>query len=235
MDSMKDFESELEESYKELDSDYIEQAEDDGNDIWVTLKEQKRSREVISVKIKESVKGGVIAYIDEQRAFIPASQLSDTYVEATDKWVGKRIDVIITEVDKEKKNLVLSAREVIKEKKKAQKQEAVSRIKAGDVLEGTVDAIQPYGAFIKINDDISGLLHISQISETRLSSPREALKEGQTVKVKVQKIENGKISFSMRGIEGEYIPETSEDDIFMNYESKPLTTSLGDLLSGIKL
>ncbi len=237
-ESMKDFEKELEESYKQLDRDYIEQAETEGDDTWVNLREQMKSREIISVKIKEAVKGGVIAYIDEQRAFIPASQISDTFVEDLEEWVGKHIDVIVKEADKEKKKIILSGREVINDKKRAEKEKALLQVKAGDIFEGTVETIQPYGAFVKIGQDLSGLVHISQICERRIKSPKDVVKEGQNVKVKVLKVEDGKISLTMRGMD-ESAPDVADkdeqDEIPVHIETEEVTTSLGALLAGIKL
>ncbi|MCR4922867.1 MAG: S1 RNA-binding domain-containing protein [Lachnospiraceae bacterium] len=233
MESMKDFEKELEESYKQLDSDYIEQNEADDDDTWVMLKENVKSGEVINVKIKEAVKGGVIAYIDELRAFIPASQISDTYTEKLDDWVGKHIDVIVTEVDKEKERIILSGKEVIKNRKKAEREKSFEKVKVGDTYEGSVESLQSYGAFVNIGGELSGLVHISQISDKRIKSPRDVLKVGQSVKVKVIKIEEGKISLTMKGLEPKLTELYSPKEV--SIETKELTTSLGSLLKGIKL
>ncbi len=236
MESMKDFEKELEESYKQLDRDYIEQAEDDGDDIWVSLKERMKTKEIISVKIKEAVKGGVTANIDEQRAFIPASQLSDEYIEKLEDWVGKHVEVIIKEVDKEKKRVILSGRDVIDARKKEEKDKAFAKIKAGDILEGSVESIQSYGAFVNIGEGLSGLLHISQISERRIKSPKDVLKEGQVVKVKVLKTEDGKVSLSMKGLEEEPVQADDETEDISSYTDKEaVTTNLGAMLAGLKL
>ena len=110
-------------------------------------------------------------------------------------------DPIIITVDPEKKKLVLSGREVEKEKKAAQRKERLAQFKAGDVVEGTVDNIKDYGAFVKLADGIDGLLHISQISTQRIKHPGAVLKEGQTVKVKILSIADGKISLSMKALE----------------------------------
>ena len=237
MESMKDYEKELEESYEQLDGDYIEQAETEGDDTWVNLKQQVKNREIINVKIKEAVKGGVIAFVDELRAFIPASLISDTYTEDLNEWVGKHIDVIVTEADKEKKRIILSGRDVIRDRKKAEKEEALRAVKVGDEFEGRVDSIQPYGAFIDLGGGLSGLVHISQMAERRIKSPKEVVSEGDTVKVKVTKIEDGKISLTMRGMGDEAVTEDEEgeNDAPVNIESEALTTSLGSLLAGIKL
>lgn len=91
-----------------------------------------------------------MAYVDDVRAFIPASQLSTEYVEKLEDWQGKNIDVIVITADTEKKRLVLSGREVEKERKEAERKEKLAQFKAGDVVEGTVDSLKNYGAFIKL-------------------------------------------------------------------------------------
>ena len=137
-------------------------------------------------------------------------------------------------VDPEKKRLVLSGREVEKEKKAAQRKERLAQFKAGDVVEGTVDNIKDYGAFVKLADGIDGLLHISQISTQRIKHPGAVLKEGQTVKVKILSIADGKISLSMKALI-EQETEEEEHETFDYKETAAATTGLGDLLKGLKL
>ena len=229
MESMKDFEKELEESYKQFDENAFEETETEDDEIWVGLMEKMQSKEAFSVKVKEAVKGGVVAYVDEKRAFIPASQLSDTYVEKLEDFVGQHVTVIITEVDKEKERIILSAKALLTEKKENQKRQAQSKLKVGELYTGKVESLQPYGAFIDLGDGVSGLLHVSQISERRISSPKEVLKVGQEVKVKLIKSENGKLSLSMLDIEDSNWRENAPQ------ETESLSTSLGSLLKGIKL
>ncbi|MCR4999424.1 MAG: S1 RNA-binding domain-containing protein, partial [Lachnospiraceae bacterium] len=143
MESMKDFEKELEESYKQFDENAFEEAETEDDEIWVGLMEKMQSKEAFSVKVKEAVKGGVVAYVDEKRAFIPASQLSDTYVEKLEDFVGQHVTVIITEVDKEKERIILSAKALLKEKKEDQKRQAQSKLKVGELYTGKVESLQP--------------------------------------------------------------------------------------------
>ena len=190
--------------------------------------------EDLNVKIAEAVKGGVVAFVNEVRAFIPASQLSTEDVEKLEDWQGKHVDAVIITVDPEKKRLVLSGREVEKEKKAAQRKERLAQFKAGDVVEGTVDNIKDYGAFVKLADGIDGLLHISQISTQRIKHPGAVLKEGQTVKVKILSIADGKISLSMKALI-EQETEEEEHETFDYKETAAATTGLGDLLKGLKL
>jgi len=237
MESMEDFAKELEESYKKFDEEYYSNDDSEDDEIWSGLKEKMSAKETISVKIKEAVKGGVVAYVDEQKAFIPASQLSDTYVEKLDDFVGQHLNVRITDLDREKKRIILSARVILNEKKEAAKKEAMGKIRAGQILDGQVESIQPYGAFVKIGDGISGLLHISQICDRRIANPREVLKEGQQVKVKVLKLEEGKISLTMKDMEDRgWTPSSNNtDEDVSSYESnETVSTSLGDLLKNFR-
>ena len=190
--------------------------------------------QTMEVKISEAVKGGVVAFVDEVRAFIPASQLSTEYVEKLEDWQGKYVETVIITADPEKKRLVLSGREVERGKKEAQRQERLAQFKAGDVVEGTVDSLKPYGAFVKLADGVDGLVHISQISTQRIKHPGVVLKEGQTVKVKILSTADGKLSLSMRAL-AEQQTEREEHETFNYKENATVSTGLGELLKGLKL
>ena len=95
---------------------------------------------------------------------------------------------------------MLSGREVEKDRKEAERKEKLAQFKAGDVVEGTVDSLKNYGAFIKLADGVDGLLHVSQISTQRIKHPGVVLKEGQSVKVKILSVADGKISLSMKAL-----------------------------------
>lgn len=201
---------------------------------WDKLIEDFESRKVARVKIVQAVNGGVITYLYGIRAFIPASQLSLTYVEDLEAWVGKEIDALIITVSREDKKLVLSGKEVEIEKADKEKAGKISRLSVGIVTTGTVEKIVPYGAFVDIGDGLSGLLHISQICNKRIKSPSEVIKVGETVTVKIIDVKDGKISLSMKAVE-------DKDEVIDDVEEAPFstgedaTTSLGSLLKNIKL
>ena len=234
VETMEDYAAELEASYKAFDERHFELPETDDaeGEKWAEFAQMMADRTVLNVKIAEAVKGGVVAFVNEVRAFIPASQLSTEYVEKLEDWQGKHVDAVIITVDPEKKKLVLSGREVEKEKKAAQRKERLAQFKTGDVVEGTVDNIKDYGAFVKLADGIDGLSHISQISTQRIKHPGAVLKEGQTVKVKILSIADGKISLSMKALE-EHQEEVEERVEIPKSEN--IGTSLGDLFKNIKL
>ena len=233
-ETMADFANELEASYKEFDqrrNDYQEQEGPDAQK-WANLLEMMQNKTVAKVKVKEVVKSGVVAYIDEIQGFIPASHISTRYVEKLEDYVGKYLEVVPITVEPERKKLVLSARVVMKEKEAAEKAEKMSAVKVGAVLEGTVDSIKDYGAFVDLETGVTGLLHVSQISAQRIKNPGVVLKEGQKVKVKVIGVGDGRISLSMKALEQ---GEETKEEVFHYKESGAATTGLASLLKDIKL
>ncbi len=215
----------------------IELSKKEANDVlaWDKLKELMAQEAVVKVRIKESVKGGVVTYLEGIRAFIPASQITSDYVEDTSAWVGKEIEAKITTVDKEKDKLVLSGKAVAREKETEARNHKISMMVPGSVLEGTVESIMPYGAFISLGNGISGLVHISQICQKRIASPHEVLKEGQKVKVKVLNTNDNKVSLSMKALEEEMVDTEDAGEVEEYISNETAGTSLGSLLAGLKL
>lgn len=236
-ETMADYKKELEQSYQEYEQKGTQKfVESDSPDAerWQELKQMQDDKTVVKVKIKEIVKGGAIAYVDENRAFIPASQIALGYVEKLEDWVGKQLETYIITVDPEKKRLVLSARELLRERRDAERKARMEAFKVGDVVEGVVESLKDYGAFVKLSEGVTGLLHVSQISRQRIKHPSVVLQEGQTVKVKIRDVANGKISLTMRNMEAEEAPREEKSD-FHYKNSAAVTTGLGDLLKGLKL
>ncbi|MCR5684124.1 MAG: S1 RNA-binding domain-containing protein [Lachnospiraceae bacterium] len=206
---------------------------------WDKLEETKREETVEKIKVAEAVKGGVTTYLYGIRAFIPASQLALSYVEDTSTYVGKELDVIVTEVDREKKKLVLSAKSVLREKAAADRRSRIGRLQTGLVTTGTVEKITPFGAFVNIGEDLSGLVHISQVCSKRIKSVNEVLKEGDEVTVKILDVKDGKISLSIKAAyekDESEIYEDAVDDAAEGYsDGDAPTTSLASLLKGFDL
>lgn len=203
---------------------------------WEHLKEAMDQKKVLQVKIAQAVNAGVVAYLYGVRAFIPASQLSMTYVEDLNHWVGKEVEVYVITASAEDKKLILSAKEVEREKEVKDRRSKISRLQTGIVTTGTVEKIAPYGAFVNIGEGLTGLVHISQICGKRIKSPSEVIKEGETVTVKIMDIKDGKISLSMKAVE-------EKEDVIEDVEAAPATfstggeatTGLAALLKNIKL
>lgn len=181
--------------------------------IWDELKRNFENSTVFTVKITEAVPAGVVCYLKGVRAFIPASQLALEYVEDTESYVGMRMDAVILSVEPAQHKLVLSAKVLAKEKAVQEKQQKIGRLTVGDIVEGTVERMESYGVFIDLGENLSGLCHISQITNRFIKSPKEVLKLKQTVKAKILKIEGDRISLSIKALlEDE--PEATEE----NYE-----------------
>ncbi|MDF2542610.1 MAG: hypothetical protein K0S47_2328 [Herbinix sp.] len=202
---------------------------------WDKLIDLMKSKKAVRVKIAQAVNGGVVTYLEGIRAFIPASQLSLTYVEDLEAWVGKEIEVLVIEASADNKKLVLSGKEVEKDKALKDKSSRISRLQIGLVTTGTVEKIAPYGAFVNIGEGLSGLVHISQICGKRIKSPNEVIKEGQEVKVKIIEIKDGKVSLSMKAVEEkEEVVEDIAEAPSTYSTGEEATTGLGSLLAKFK-
>lgn len=202
---------------------------------WDFLTEAKENAQVFNVKITEAVKGGVVTYLKGIRAFIPASGLALTYVENTEEFVGKHISVRIIEVDEDDKKLILSAKSVLREEEAKMTEEKMSKIAIGTVMTGKVERLENYGAFVRLPDGLSGLVHISQMSEKRIKHPKEVLSENDEVKVMVIDIKDGKLSLSMtKALESEAVDDSDSIPVEYSTGDTP-TTSFADLLRGLKL
>ncbi len=235
-ETMKDYENELEVSYQEMEEkqNMFEAMSEEEQAVWEELKQMKDDKTEVEVKIKEIVKGGAVAYLNEVRGFIPASKLSLNYVEDLNEFQGKHIKVRVLEIEVENKRLILSAREILKEAEAAKKQEELGKMEVGMVVNGVVETIQPYGAFVKLENGLSGLIHISQISNRRLKTVQEALNLGDEVTAKITKIQDGKLSLSIKALNDNAEPQEENIDYEIP-KSQQLTTSMGSLLAGIKL
>ncbi|WP_271713973.1 S1 RNA-binding domain-containing protein [Anaeromicropila herbilytica] len=203
---------------------------------WDSLKAVMEAKDHRKVKVAQAVNGGVVTYLNGIRAFIPASQLSLSYVEDLESFVGKTLEVVIITVDESAKKLVLSAKEVEKEKAIDDKNSKISKLQLGLVTTGVVEKIAPYGAFVTIGDGLSGLVHISQICGKRIKSPSEVLKEGEEVTVKIIDIKDGKVSLSIKAVEDKEDVLDDVEEAPMEYSSDgDAATGLASLLANIKL
>jgi len=204
-------------------------------EMWERLNDYLVNRTALTVKVSGIVKGGAIAQVEGMRGFIPASKLSTTFVEDLEEYLGKELEVQVITADKEENKLVLSAKELLLMKESEEKNKRISKCEVGAVVEGEVESIKKYGAFIKLDNGLSGLLHISQISDKRLKSPAAVLSEGDRVTVKIISIDNNKLSLSMKALLDVAEAEKTEDDLPTEYvEESVASTSLGSLLSGFK-
>lgn len=204
---------------------------DDANP-WNLVTRYMNEKTVLQVKVEGVVNGGVIAMVEGLRGFIPASKLSLSYIDNLEDYLLQDIEVQVLDVDQAENRLILSARELLKEKERKAKEALIASIPVGTVLTGTVETIQSYGAFIRLENGLSGLVHVSQISDKRIKSPADVLKPGEEVTVKVIGIKDGKISLSIKAL---IEPKEEVVEKVEIPKSENIGTSLGELFKNIKL
>ena len=209
----------------------LEEHFDDANP-WNVVQSYMENKPILPVKVEGIVNGGAIAMVEGLRGFIPASKLSLSYIEDLETYLLKDIEVRVIEADEAENRLVLSAREILKEKEKKAMEEKIANIQIGTVMTGTVESLQNYGAFVRLEDGLSGLVHVSQISQKRVKSPKDVLNVGDEVKVKIIGIKDGKISLSMKALEE---PEEAPVEKVEIPKSENIGTNLGDLFKNLKL
>ena len=216
---------------EETMADYEEHF-DDANP-WNRVYNYLENKTVLHVKVEGIVNGGVIVMIEGLRGFVPASRLSLSYIEDLETFLLKDIDVQVIDVDQANNRLVLSARELLKAKEKEEREAQLASVQIGSVMKGVVETLQNYGAFVKLENGLSGLVHISQISQKRIKQPSDVLSIGDEIEVKVIGIKDGKISLSKKALE-----EIEEEEVEENVEipeAEEIGTSLGDLFKNIQL
>ncbi len=210
----------------------LEEHFDDANP-WNVVTSYMEKGTILPVKVEGIVNGGAIAMVEGLRGFIPASRLSLSYIEDLETYLLKDIEVKVIDVDQANNRLVLSAREILKEQEEKEKTAKIAAIQVGSIMTGTVESLQNYGAFVRLEDGVSGLVHVSQISQKRIKFPKDVLEKGQEVTVKVIGIKDGKISLSMKALE-----EEKEEEKAVQVEipkAENIGTSLGDLFKNLKL
>ena len=216
---------------EETMADYEEHF-DDANP-WNRVYNYLENKTVLHVKVEGIVNGGVIVMVEGLRGFVPASRLSLSYIEDQETFLLKEIDVQVIDVDQANNRLVLSARELLKAKEKEEREAQLASVQIGSVMKGVVETLQNYGAFVKLENGLSGLVHISQISQKRIKQPSDVLSVGDEIEVKVIGIKDGKISLSKKALE-----EIEEEEVEENVEipeAEEIGTSLGDLFKNIQL
>ena len=173
--------------------------------------------QIVSCMVSGSNKGGLEVKVGSLRGFLPAGQVDLQYVESLDSYIGQQLEVKITEVNPQKRNLVVSRRALLIEARKEMEAEFWEGLEADQEFEGKVKTLKDYGAFVDLGG-ADGFLHIGQISWTHIKHPSEVLSVGQEINVKILKIdaEKRKISLTMKGMmpnpwdsaSNRYTPET---------------------------
>ncbi|MDE5052017.1 30S ribosomal protein S1 [Niallia taxi] len=192
---------------EELDLQVIKVEEDalvlskrkvDAEKAWESLEERFNSGEIFDAEVKDVVKGGLVVDLGV-RGFVPASLVEAHYVEDFSDYKGKTISFKIVELEKDKNRLILSHKAVIEEQKSKQKQNVLESLQEGQTLQGVVQRITDFGAFVDLGG-IDGLVHISQLSHEHITKPSDVVQEGQEVNVKILSVDrnNDRISLSIK-------------------------------------
>jgi small subunit ribosomal protein S1 len=205
--------------------------------LWKEFKNDMEEQTVFSLKIAEVVNKGVVVYLKGIRGFIPASQLSLEYIEDLNQWLGKTIDVVIITANEENQKLVLSGKAVAKEKALLQRSKRINRLTPGTTITGTIERIESYGVFVNIGEGLTGLVHISQITDTFIKSPNEVVKLGDVVNVKILNIEGERISLSIKAASENVVNEETEDILYEYHDKEEDEPSgyMANLQKDIKL
>jgi 4-hydroxy-3-methylbut-2-enyl diphosphate reductase len=163
---------------------------------WRKLESAFENEEIVTGKVIDIIKGGVIADVSGMKVFIPASQISDRYEPDLKKFLDKEISLKIIDFNKRKRNIVGSAKTVIIEEKKKKEEEFWNNIEEGKQYTGTVRNLTSFGAFVDL-DGVDGLIHISELSWNKVGHPSEVLKEGDSVDVYILSFDKEKNKVSL--------------------------------------
>lgn len=170
----------------------------DTENAWEELEKHFADQDAFEVTVADVVKGGLVADVGA-RGFIPASMVERHFVEDFSDYKGRTLRVKVKELDRENNKVILSQKDVLEEEFEANKTKVMGELQEGQVLEGTVQRLTQFGAFVDVGG-VDGLVHVSEIAWAHVEKPSDALSEGEQVRVKVLKVdpEKGKISLSIK-------------------------------------
>jgi 4-hydroxy-3-methylbut-2-enyl diphosphate reductase len=185
---------------------------------WERIIEAYENDEVLEAEVTKEVKGGLVVDVGV-RGFIPASHVAVGYVEDLGDYVNETLKLKVIEVERDKNNVVLSAKKILEEERAEKKEETLENLEEGDNVEGVVTKLVDFGAFIDLGG-IEGLLHISEMSWGRIDHPREVLEEGEEVEVKVLGVneEEERISLGLKQL----LPDPWEEFAKKHYEGETI-------------
>jgi len=162
---------------------------------WEKILTRCEEGTVVSGRVKAKVKGGLIVAMGVD-AFLPASQIDVQPPKNLDQYIGQTYDFKVLKINLDRKNIVVSRRELIEEQRHIKRQKLLSEVQSGDVRRGMVKNITDYGAFIDL-DGLDGLLHITDMSWGRISHPSEMLKVGEEIDVMIIEVDRDKERVSL--------------------------------------
>ncbi|KQK25116.1 30S ribosomal protein S1 [Chryseobacterium aquaticum] len=169
---------------------------------WDRVNELHETGEIVNGFVKSRTKGGMIVDVHGIEAFLPGSQIDVKPIKDYDQFVGKTMEFKVVKINPEFKNVVVSHKALIEADIEGQKKEIIAQLEKGQVLEGTVKNITSYGVFVDLGG-VDGLIHITDLSWSRVNHPSEILEDGQTVKVVILDFDDEKtrIQLGMKQLE----------------------------------
>ena len=169
---------------------------------WDRVNELHETGEIVNGFVKSRTKGGMIVDVHGIEAFLPGSQIDVKPIKDYDQFVGKTMEFKVVKINPEFKNVVVSHKALIEADLEGQKKEIIGQLEKGQVLEGTVKNITSYGVFVDLGG-VDGLIHITDLSWSRVNHPSEILEDGQTVKVVILDFDDEKtrIQLGMKQLE----------------------------------
>jgi len=173
------------------------------------LREAFETRVPVEGKVLETCKGGFRVEVLKRRAFCPVSQIDARYVETPDDYVGQSLEFLITRFEESGRNIVVSRRELLNRQQQEAAEAYIKTVSAGSVVDGRVTRLMPYGAFVELTPGIEGMVHISELSWSRVEKPEDVVGTGDPLTVKILDIQDGKkpgelkISLSVKQISGD--------------------------------
>ena len=187
---------------------------------WQDIKEKKDKGELVTTKIININKGGLIVEVSGVQGFLPLSQLSAEHypkieggdttkiVQALQKFKGQEFQVKILDFNEAENKLIVSEKAIKEEVAK----EEMAKLKVGDIVDGDITEVTDFGAFVKLSDMLDGLIHSSEIDWKFIEDPREILSPGDKVKAKIVSLEGGRISLSLKALKDD--PWTKIESIY---------------------
>lgn len=202
------------------------------------LTEARRSKLPVKGKVSSLNAGGLEVRISGQRAFCPFSQVELGFCAEPSNYLGQELEFLITDITEGGKNIVVSRRALLRRAEDQRAKTTMAKIEEGSEVSGRVTRLQPFGAFVNLGG-IEGLVHVSEISYARVNSPRDVLRPGQEVKVRVLKMENldtkkPRISLSIKAL----LPDPWNDvegQFWMGKKTKGIVTRLADFGAFVEL
>ena len=168
----------------------------DADKAWEDLTKKYENKEIFETVVKEVVKGGLVVDVG-LRGFIPASLVETHFVEDFSEYLNKTLSVKVADLDQEQNRLILSHRAVLEEEANKGKKEMLESLTKGQLIEGTVQRITDFGAFVDIGG-VDGLVHISELAHAHVDKVSDIVSEGDKLQVEVLSVDvdNERISLS---------------------------------------